>query len=165
MGIRAALGEDRPLRREADSRQRRPRPEPAVSQSEGRDDLPLVRPAALRDWGRGDARQARDEGRRGRPHHAENRAPHDGHRRLRHLRGVDARIARRRAARRSLRAQDVRPAAYGSTGRLRRADVPRISTLRPECGGDRLDTKKCVLESAVHGQFLRASVLTSQFDA
>ena len=44
--------------------------------------------------------EARDAARRARPHHAEDRAPDDGDRRQRHLRGVDAGTARRRAARR-----------------------------------------------------------------
>ena len=52
VGLRAALGEDRSVRRQADSRQRRPRAQPAVSQPEGRDDLPALGPAAVRDPGR-----------------------------------------------------------------------------------------------------------------
>ena len=77
VGLRAALGEDRSLRRQADSRQRRARAQPAVPQPEGRDDLPLVRTLLFEIRRGDDARQARDEGRRGGAHHAEDRPPHD----------------------------------------------------------------------------------------
>ena len=109
MGLRAALGEDRPLRRQADPRQRRPRAEPPVSQPEGRDDLPALRPAAVRDSGRAESSTKREmlPG-RARPHHAEDHSPHDGDRRQRHLRGLDARAARRRAARGPLRETEAR---------------------------------------------------------
>ena len=49
LGLRTALGQDRPLRRQAHPREQGPRAEPAVPQHQGRDDLPLVRQAALRD--------------------------------------------------------------------------------------------------------------------
>ena len=59
--------------------------------------------AAVRDSGGRRAGEAGDAARRARPHHAEDHSPDDGHRRQRHLRGVDAGAARRRPAGRSVR--------------------------------------------------------------
>ena len=51
----------------------------------------------------GELVEARDAPGRARAHHAEDDSPHDGDRRQRHLRGLDAGAARRRAARGSVR--------------------------------------------------------------
>src|SRR5581483_5975037 len=65
---------------------------------EGRDHLPALGEAAVRDPGGRPSAEARDAARRARAHHGEDGAPHDGDRRQRHLRGVDAGAARRGAA-------------------------------------------------------------------
>jgi phosphotransferase system enzyme I (PtsI) len=103
VGLRAALGEDRSLRRQADSRQRRTRAEPAVPQPEGRDHLPALGQAVVRDRTRRQTAETGNAARRVRAHHAEDRTPDDGDRRQRHLRGLDTGTARRRPTGRQVR--------------------------------------------------------------
>src|SRR5262249_10172452 len=96
-------GAYRTLRGQGDPREQGTRAQPPVPQHQGRDDLPLVRKAALRDRDRRQAHTARNASWRGRPRHAEDGPPHDRARRLRHPRGLDARAHGRGAAQGRLR--------------------------------------------------------------